>query len=295
MKETYWKPYKWARNITWFLQPGEKFSNEKLNAFTEISGTPGMLSYLGQHLHASVGRQLQITRQVSDDLMLSDFSPGSNFEDVPWPADSVELYYEDPAIPTALVQLQVKDRLEKLFPVKMARPETKIVTIMEEASGILCTQNLRADHWAEALRSGYVPRQGGQGAALTGEENEALVEATKLALKVFAYISASRVPTEVLTRKRMHFGGKPGVKNRPEVPSSKVRYFSPPPSLRNSEPQGGTHRFNGRRGHFRFFSSPVFVNKRNTWTFIAPVPAMDGTIPPPPTYKVTHQHATQIH
>lgn len=283
--EGLWEPGKWVKNLTWTEDPSDKFNTAKFQAYRELLGTPGILSYMGQHLHFKTGMQIQVTKQVSDDLLLSDFSPGSNFDDVPWPSDSVEMYFEDPKIPTYLVQRHETEKIEKLFAIDILNPATKIVTIMEERDGAICTQNLKAEHWAEALKTGFIAKQMDGPVALSTKENEVMVEATKLALKVFAYIAASKETPTIIHRKEMNFGGKPGVKSRPQRPTSRVRYFSAPSN--SSEQKHGTARFLGRRGHFRNYKSDVFVNKKGTWTYIAPVAGPDGEYPKAPTYKVT--------
>ena len=45
------------------------------------------------------------------------------------------------------------------------------------------------------------------------------------------------------------------------------------------EAKGKTHKFNGRRGHWRRFRSEKFTNLKGKKKFIYPIPGPDGTLP----------------
>lgn len=284
---TFLEPGTWARNIDWTISE-RPFSSPMLKRIIELAGTPGSVEYIGQHYHRLVGRQLQIDKRVSDDLLVSDFTPGSGFSDVPWPAESVELYFEDESIPTAVVQLGDPSKVERTLPLEYANPEPCVVCFMHLKDGRACVLNLRHAHWVEAMRTGELPTMADAGIAMSEAENRALLGMTILALKVFAFISTVRTVPVPLTRKQMTYGGKPGVKGRPDRSATRVRYFAytPPERRTDTGPVVPGRRFLGRRGHFRFYTSLRYVNLKGTWTYIAPVPGPDGTFPPPPTYKV---------
>lgn len=279
-----WKPNEWARDLSWVAFENEPFSNRMLAGMEGINGTPGLLCYVGQHYHLKVGIQLQVEKAVSDDLLRSDLSPETTFEDVPWPAPSVELYFEDPHIPTCLVQRWDTDKVMAAVPVRLRDRPSRFVLSCEKRGGQACTLALEASMWPD-LVADRVPAQEDAPFALETDEQLAVNALARLAVKVMAYASLPLCQPQVLTRKMMHHGGKAGVRGRPARPASRVLYVQAAGREREPSHNPGRRLFLGRRGHFRFFRSEYFKTRRGQWTYIAPVPGPDGAVPPP-TYRL---------
>ncbi len=58
----------------------------ELEMMKRIAGSPGQSSWLIQQAHNKLGVQMQVAKEVSDDLLASDFAPASKLDDIPWPA-----------------------------------------------------------------------------------------------------------------------------------------------------------------------------------------------------------------
>jgi hypothetical protein len=255
----------------------------------EIAGTPGATAWTMMQMHHKEGVQMQVSKEVSDDLLESDFSAAAKVENVPFPAPSVEFYFEDPKLPTIIAARYSPEFARKTLPgcpFEMTAPEYMGGMIQEGGEmGSYMTVMLRPEMYDDFLKFGVVEQMAEKGPLstdLSRGDNAVISVMLQLALKVMAFASVPAFRPLPIGRKGMHHGGKSGVKGRPERPAVRVWYA---PKVRSEHASGGRGKpkaasFHGRRGHIRWFSSEVFRLKRGTWTFIAPVPDPEtGKIP----------------
>jgi hypothetical protein len=220
------------------------------------------------------GAQIRVQKEVSDDMLQTDLG-NTTMDEIPWPAKAVEMFFEDPALPTlALAKLTVPE-IEKMIPgLTIAPHATNPSHWIYEPRVILCI-NLVESIWDQVLFKDERFHME-KATPLDNEEDQVLKEALRLAIKVFAYASLPRykpVPVTEITKK---MGGKPGFRDRPKRPALRVVYL---PSVHtvlpetNHEPtgQGKTHAFKGRRGFFRTFRHERYTVMRGKRIFVAPI------------------------
>ncbi len=254
-------------------------------------------------LQAKEGAQLWVAKDVSDDMLVADLDPDDiKFAEVEWPEQRLEVFFEDPAIPTMLAasssDLEMHQAVERLVKKKITvsekdaeklRAPTRFVTVQTE------------DHEGSALSVTYPPEDIDRFAAgeltdtrqtetdvstsMDDEETSTMKDLTVLLFKVLLLISseghAVRRTREKPTRRQ---GGKPGFKNRPTTDRLIVEYLPRHLEERRSAALDAaksdtSRQFKGRRGHWRRFRSPKFVNARGKKRFIYPVMGPDGTLP----------------
>ena len=243
------------------------------------------------------GTQYVVEKRVTDDLQLSDIQD-LHFSELPWPCRSLELYFEDPSLPTLLIQRRGLGSLQRemaKFPqgglagVELrGTDEIMVRMLVQELNAPIAVQlNLPEDemdtfaldgHEVKSLESTMWPDP--ISTALTQEEHLGMKELALLAYKVILYAAIPELAPKLVGRGALHHGGKPDVKNRPRRPIYRV--VDLPLQYRESaERVAGTttKEFNGRRGHFHHYRSARFVNRKGTFDYFPPVYGADGTLP----------------
>lgn len=268
----------YKKNIYYTYEPGANANEYEFSR--AVGGTPGAVFWQIVQTYYKAGIQMQVSKTVSDDLLDCDFKD-AHIENIPWMAPAIELYFEDPYLPTILVGKITPTELAKLFPhidITLKAPEY-ISAAMQSGQGIessVQTLQLRPEMYKDFLEEGKVAPMVDTGIfslAATSLDNRMMSYMLHLALKVFAFASIERYKPTLLTRKQMIFGGKPGVHNRPEKKSVRVHYL---PKIvyqrnKNAEPSGETREFHGRRRHIRWYHSDRYVNKKGHWDLIEPI------------------------
>ncbi len=261
-----------------------------------MAGSPGQSSWMIQQAHRMVGIQMHVSKQVSDDLLASDFSQASKVENVPWMSEVIEVYFEDPLLPTILVMKTSPEKVQKWFPQLHVGLKEKeyISACMQEGSGMdgrLLSLQLKPDMYDAFLTKGEtetMDRSSIFSVDLSEQDNCSISFMMNLVLKVFAFASIPNYKPKPLTKKQMYFGGKPEVKGRPQRPSFKTDYLPSTvyPKQTPSTPSEGRE-FHGRRGHIRWYHSEKFVNRKGTWDFIKPsIDPSTGKYPERHLFKV---------
>lgn len=256
-------------------------SNSNLREFQmakALGGSPGQSSWLIQQVQQKVGIQMQVTKEVSDDLQETDFSSAAKIENVPWMAPAVEVYFEDPLLPTILVMKTTPDMLRQWFPKLEIGlvSEEYITALMQSGKDEGATQlslQLKPEMYEAFLSDAVTPdmEQGLFSSALTAQDNNTMCYMLHLALKVFAFASIPVYKPIPITRKQMTCGGKPDVKGRPDRPSFRTAYLPKVITNKHTISDGDGREFHGRRGHIRWYQDERYVNKKGTWDFIQPV------------------------
>jgi hypothetical protein len=269
----------YKKNIHYLYEPGARTSELALAQI--LGGTAGQSGWIIQQVQMAYGKQLHVSKQVSDDLLATDFTEASKIENVPWPATSVEVYFEDPLLPTILVMKSSPDELEKLLRLDLSelKSEEYITALMQAGNDVWgdtqLNLQLNPPLYETFLNEGEVPPMNQDAvfsSALNEQDNFTLCYMLHLALKVFVFSSIPTYKPISIGRKQMSHGGKPGVKKRPDRPAVRVDYLPKVIQERRlSIPSDESHTFKGRRGHIRYYKSDVFVNRKGTWDFLPPV------------------------
>jgi hypothetical protein len=268
----------YAKNLRYIYHPSA--SVEEFAFVKSMGSAPAMTSWISQQAHYREGVQLQVAQAVSNDLLCTDFSGAASVTDIPWPARVVEMYFEDPLLPTILLMRTSHDHLQKLFPqldigIKL---DDFIIAMMQQGSGddaMLLSLQLRPDMYSAFLNTGETDKMptGPFSANLTEEDNYTMAFMLHLALKVFVFASIPVYKPSLMTRKQMIFGGKAGVHARPYRPAfhvaylPKIQYFK----VANNSKESSSREFRGKRGHIHWYHHARFVNRKGTWDYIAPI------------------------
>jgi hypothetical protein len=265
------------------------------------SGAGGYIRLSNLLLQAKYGAQMWVTKDVSDDLISSDIDPEEiKFAEVEWPEQRLELFFEDAELPTVLVSLSSnRDHLVSLqrllgkspdpgaLPEDEKHDEAFVSVQAEDSQGALLSVTYKTvdiDRFAATGDTDQLPSEiANYGRIdLDGEETEAMRFMVVLLFKVLL-LAGSEGHSVRRTRDKpsKKQGGKPGFKNRPVTDRLIVEYLPRHHIERRqaAETEGKTHKFNGRRGHWRRFRSDKFVNLKGKKLFIYPIPGPDGTVP----------------
>jgi hypothetical protein len=265
----------YAKNIFYRFDPSADF--RELEFYRKMAGTPGESNWIIQQCYRRHGVQIQVQKDVSDDLMETDFALGSKLEDVPWPAQVVEVYFEDPKLPTLLVMKAAPGDVEKMLPGSIVeiRQKEYLTALMQEGNGDLnhsfLSLQLHPDLYDNFITNGEAQTMDGMAAmntALQDADSATLSVMLQLVMKVFVFASIPNYRPNEITRKQMHFGGKPDVKGRPHRKSLRILYAPNIISDRKiNGPSGIVRSFKGRRGHLHYYRDERFVNRRGTWDY----------------------------
>ena len=250
-------------------------------------------------LHRAEGAQMWVAKEVSDDLQASDLDPEDiGFAEIDWPSNRLEVYFEDPEIPTFLAtRASNRDQYDALCRIlglslevrpseeaRLGDPEP-FITIqgMDDTQCVWSISSKASDiDFFSGSPNGSSNIYRRDSLPLSGEEESILRSLSVLLFKVLLFASSEgcgyRATKEKPTKKQ---GGKPGFKNRPVTNRLIVEYLPRQLKERKIAAEEGTkvHQFNGRRGHWRRFRSEKFTKLCGTKKFILPIPGPDGKFP----------------
>lgn len=251
-------------------------------------------------LQARFGAQLWITKEVSDDLQAADIDPDEiKFAEVAWPHDRLEVFFQDPTLPTLLVA-RFTNASQRVEIEKVAQhsafsegepgdidPNCQLIHVQaEDTFGSVVSLTYVAEDIDKFAAGDDLPHvekdyQGASTAMNQDEENE-LRRMTILFYKVLLLAGSEghsiRRTRDKPTRKE---GGKAGFKNRPNHERLIVEYL--PRHLQDKRKDAETHmrkhQFLGRRGHWRKYRSERYTNVRGLCKFMYPINGPDGQPP----------------
>jgi hypothetical protein len=201
----------YTKNIHYMWAHGA--NSGEFQRVTALGGMPGQTQWVMTQAHYKVGVQMQVSKQVSDDLLASDFGPAAKIENVPWVSPVVELYFEDPKLPTMLVMKTNQKLLSEWFPhlpLEVSAPEY-ISCLMQEGNHLesakLLNVQLRPEMYDEFLENGVAPNQrmGIMSVQLDDADNAVSCYMLHLALKVFAFVHSCRC---LLSNRLLFIGSK---------------------------------------------------------------------------------------
>lgn len=253
--------------------------------------------------HREEGAQMWVSKQVSDDLLRSVI-PEPEFETIQWPAQSLEVVFEDPRLPTLFarnagtdlsgyvarraralgdkaqwlsdsIQFMrgVDDRIQISLYLRHSVGAFDLVTNMRTlkemddfASGEYNTTE------RDVIAGGSETSKMSEGAQ---EIDEAVRQMSLLFYKVLLFASTPKFGT----RQEAHnfprkMGGKPGHLDRPKLVRHIVEYLPKFIAEKKQEAArlGQSKTFRGRLGHFRTYKSERYVNMQGRREYMWPIP-----------------------
>jgi hypothetical protein len=246
--------------------------------------------------HQTEGAQMWVSKQVSDDLLASKMDT-PEFSDLQWPADSLEFYFEDPALCSLLVVDNTLPSLsrwvEKILDsnLKKLNEFKPLISILLQDVGckssnmVISASSVKPEE-LKLYCEEHLPIPA-VGEAMSNEEEEALRFMTTLCLKVMVLASIPKFkPRATLEQPTKKEGGKAGYLHRAKLPRFVVRYLPEHLAERaahakkvRAEAAASGHTFRGRNGHIRKYKDDRYVNMKGQQQFIFPVPGPDGTVP----------------
>ena len=232
------------------------------------------------------GAQLYIEQKLSDEMLDVDLKDISE-NNIVFPYDSMEFYFDDPRIPTFIFQ-------------KHSESETRRDWLLGHSYH---------DHraWEDGFRMCFF----GGGIVYTNiypmkeirtfldyQENvvdqrtsEYSLEDTDferrlrrflflMAVKILLYISIPKYKAIRVTKSQVHPLSRPGVKNRPDRPILKVIYVPSEVEVNQhkSVPTGVVMPPHRRRGHFRMLRDEKFRNQQGETIFVKPCLIHGGSV-----------------
>lgn len=286
---------KYARDVTWL----RNLTIEGLNIGYRDEGDAFTTTAFTHMVYEKRGVQVRVQKEVSDDMLLSDLGD-VKFGEIPWPAAGVEMFFEDPTLPTVVLAKTSAAELERMLPgLEIKAPpgmtqeqvrEERVMLAMQSAEGVCLTFNLLQSVWDLTVNEGAMLNFD-KAVALEADEHAVMKEMLRLALKVFAYASLPHYQPEPVREITKKMGGKPGFKERPARPALRVIYAPNLHTPREAgsgehEVTGKTHRFLGRRGYFRTYRHERYREMRGKRVYIGPIKV---AVAPPPTTIVVRK------
>jgi len=267
-------------------------------------------------LQVKEGAQLWVSKEVSADLLLSEIEPDEiKFEDVVWPHDRLEVFFEDPSIPTfqaarfsnasqraAMQRLLGEDvdlGLGLQADDKLGLDDILIHVQAMDTQDSIASLTYRPED-ADSFAAGRVMPDAsgdhhGWSVPMDHSEEAELRRLTVMFFKVLLFANSEghtvRRTKDTPTRKQ---GGKAGFKNRPKTDRLIVEYL---PRHRQDkhiqkvatdvDADRRKRVFLGRRGHWRRYKSAFYKKAQGKRVFIYPQYGPDGSPPPRRQFKVT--------
>lgn len=272
MKGTY------AKNIPYVSAEAAKMYLNSGGASDSVS----CIAAAAQFLQQKIGSQMVVAKSVTDELRNTDMLSTVSFSDVPWPSQSLEVFFEDPSMPTVLVNYVNANDVRShgiLVATKGSRytPEQKLIRICLYGAGkgmrrymCLAVSYSPQDMDMFARKSSVdVEYQLVGSNALSEDEQEDMREIAVWLFKVLVYCAVPRCVPKPVSKRELHYGGKPGVLGRPVRPI--LRVVSLPAHVHeeahSANGKGRSRLFLGRRGHFHYYRHDRFKNRKGTFDY----------------------------
>ena len=259
-----------------------------------------LLSVASLYFHSERGAQLWISKEVSQDLLISDIEE-PDFASLRWPSNSLEFVFEDRRIPSFLLTNEgdgrdLEGRIEELIQKSCKGACTNcIVLVMNStrkerraAAGVFSPDGM--NNLASGRLDDFVcetAKEFMSGHPLSDTDESVIIGMTikKIALLAFKILmfamSEGHSPIKTLAVPTRAQGGKPGFNGRPKTDRLIVQYLPRQITERVASAVAESRKkaFLGRRGFFRHYQHECFKNKQGQYQFIEPVPGPDGSVP----------------
>ncbi len=264
-----------------------------LNLYKTQVSTRSVWNTIAIFRHQELGAQVWVSKQVSDDLLASDMDT-PDFEDIVWPAESLEFYFEDRDLATVLLVNDAENLLFKwiektvgdVVMINEFKPLVSILLQQKLPEGIAMTSSAVTPQDIRLFCDQDLPMPVAD-MELDDQEDAAVRFMASLACKVLMLASIPKFrPQPTWDQPTKKEGGKAGHLNRPKLPRYVVKYL--PEHLQEraaharkvrQEAEAAGKVFRGRNGHMRKYRDDRYVNMKGKQQFIFPVPGPDGTLP----------------
>lgn len=232
--------------------------------------------------HKKEGVQWVVPAGLMEELGHVDLV-GLTFEDVPWPAMSIEFYFEDKGTPTVLFQVKIKG-------VNLDQPKGELFVmyyphpLKDDPQAIAVEE----DELRQFFKTGTTDYLSMVSNAVPGRlDVQQSASYLVTCLKLLLLAGTPQYAPQKISRKVLEHGGRAGVNNRPRRPV--YRFLTLPHIIGLSEHSGagsgGTVSPHFRRGHFRMLRSEVFTQKKGQIVYVRPA-LIHGGNESMPTYHI---------
>lgn len=262
-----------------------------------------LMSMIMQRGFAQAGTQFVVDQEVSAELEQTDMNHTVSFKDIPWPSSFMEFYFQDPTLPTFIAAITSCRELREKYGFDVRQNPKSPYDDDDVTFRLICWMDMdeptifagvpvpeiyyisykfdEMDSFCREETDGWITK----GATPLGDDGVYLMRrAAKLICKSLIYASIPRFAPEKLpinpTRAMLPYGGKAGIKERPKRPAFRLVYL--PQVVRETiehQSTGITREFKGRRGHFHWYKSDKFVNRKGTFDYFPPIAGPDGKVP----------------
>jgi hypothetical protein len=214
---------KWTKNLTY---PDEAFRRNvvPLMAADPTCPTDAMLEVALLFRHQKQGVQLVVPHSATEAFLT--FKPQYKFEDYPWPAPTIELYFEHPDVPTILgAYLNGADLSAMGFSISEAAgidrdiPDTHVLLQEQSGQGFTIQTRYTLEDMNDVIRRGSDFENTTSMRAEDGFDGD---DAHMLGLAACFLYRAIAICGEghaqhIESKKDMKHGGKHGVRGRPKL------------------------------------------------------------------------------
>ncbi len=269
------------------IQLRKQVSKQLMGYYNLLSGEESETSNLAipqlmrhYHTHQGSGAFMYVSKQVTDDLLRSDI-PDPDFASLVWPANTLQITFEDPALPVMMVSCEFTKILQ--WAMTLFQAPDHYITDMVPKPGVMILSRSADGTWC-GLGKDY-PEMDLLARGVSDEEDLESMGGVSadlfswLALLLFKILMFAATPKFSPSVKKVRFDKPPiGHLSRPKMDQYIVEYLPHHITEKKAEAEkcGTSHSFRGRRGHFRVYIAERFVNKRGDRDYIYPVPNPHG-------------------
>jgi len=248
-----------------------------------------LISAMPLYVQTRRGVQMRVEKALTDELQETDLKD-IGAEDIRLMFPSMEIYFEDPALPTCLFYAKDPDFQERV---------RKYLSPVQIEFG--CKDSICLDYYAgvynytiqlpPAMMTSWLKEELAEGPIIPGFDKTTPEEEAykrflfRLIAKILLYASIPEyVPVEITGEEKKHRKwGKPGFKHRPETKVYKVKAparvpFTPVYRIDTDDVEGHRVVPHRRRGHIRRLISEKYVNKRGQIIFVRPCLIHGGSL-----------------
>lgn len=217
--------------------------------------------------HRKEGVQWVVPSGLVSELAQVDLD-GLTFEDVPWPATSIEFFFEDKDTPTILLQVKIKG-------LNLDQPKSELFLmyyphpLKDDPQAVAVEE----DELQQFFRTGTTDYLKMVTDAVPGKLDVHQSAAYLVScLKLLLLAGTPQYAPQKVNRKELAHGGRAGVNNRPKRPV--YRFLTLPHIVGLSERSEGHFGVSVvphfRRGHFRMLRNERYTQKRGQIVYVRP-------------------------
>jgi hypothetical protein len=239
---------------------------------TATGGPTGLGSFI-KATRLLEGTLVIVDQNLSRDLEISNVF--GDLKDIIWPADCIEMRFQDPTLPSIMMISQ-----------RMHSNQDGVAFLVDAKDGASLTLSMPESEWREYILGQKQDVMMGHTTpydmGLDKKESDAIRYMATLALKVLAYSSIPQhKPEPVVTKDQRKAAGIHPKHFNPRLQKKilVVKYL--PRIIKEREdklfnPTGKTHQFLGRIGVLRFYKDDRYTHMKNKWQWLPPIQPPEG-------------------